>query len=266
MRGFVVVAPEHRVSFILKNRVNEEALCRSLHEDVINVMNERCIDIYDEVDAMVHPKWELVYALGEQQALKSAESRWSAIQANLRIVCRSPGHAVMKLLKNDRIAIIHDETFNKLRLLRGSHLDQNLPLLLRPIAQQLFEDPPYEIRWLKPLSDAKKQELIPICIDSTIPVPDVYQTIELDSTQADQILTIRACLAHRVVISALTKRPRVDYGVPTGRRLLLAVPFRASDVPAERAESSHQDSVITLTYLSFYHSGVTAMQLRECLR
>lgn len=69
---------------------------------------------------------------------------------------------------------------------------------------------------------------------------------------------LRGILYYEVLYLALTKRWRVNYGVnySKNRRLLQAVPFRAKDVPAERAQFSHPDVSIILTILSYYYSGL----------
>lgn len=60
-----------------------------------------------------------------------------------------------------------------------------------------------------------------------------------------------------------TLRWRVNYGVnPTGYRRM-AVPFRAKDVAAERAEFGHPDVAIVLTLLSYYYSGLSDDQLED---
>ncbi len=45
-----------------------------------------------------------------------------------------------------------------------------------------------------------------------------------------------------------------------------AVPFRAKDVPAERAQFSHPDVSIILTILSYYFSGLREDQIEMAFR
>ena len=68
------------------------------------------------------------------------------------------------------------------------------------------------------------------------------------------------------MLVALRKRYRVNYGInpnPTFNRLM-AVPFRAKDVPTERTEFGHPDVALVLTQLSYYYSGLDEHQLMEC--
>jgi hypothetical protein len=76
------------------------------------------------------------------------------------------------------------------------------------------------------------------------------------------LLLLRGLLAGGVLRFALArKRWRVHYG-PDSSRTLLAVPFRAKDSPAARAEFGHPDVTVTLTCLSYYYAGLTDAQLR----
>lgn len=54
----------------------------------------------------------------------------------------------------------------------------------------------------------------------------------------------------KVLLLALSKRHRVEYGAhPSGLRRM-AVPYRAKDVAAERAEFGHPDVAMMLTILT----------------
>ena len=78
----------------------------------------------------------------------------------------------------------------------------------------------------------------------------------------DGILLLRGLLACNILLFALAERRwRVDYGL-SQKRTLLAVPYRAKDVPAPRAEFGHPDITIVLTCLSYYYGGLTEEQLR----
>jgi hypothetical protein len=79
-------------------------------------------------------------------------------------------------------------------------------------------------------------------------------------------LLLRGLLAHSILEYALTARQyRVDYGLDQSRSLL-AVPYRAKDVPALRAEFGHPDVVILLTCLSYYYQGLSKDQLDHCFQ
>ncbi|KAF9502939.1 hypothetical protein BS47DRAFT_1278519, partial [Hydnum rufescens UP504] len=78
------------------------------------------------------------------------------------------------------------------------------------------------------------------------------------------VLLLRGLLAHGILSYVLRERRwRVDYGLDLSRSLL-AVPYRAKDVPAVRAEFGHPDVCIALTALSYYYGGLSESQLDTC--
>jgi hypothetical protein len=80
------------------------------------------------------------------------------------------------------------------------------------------------------------------------------------------LFLLRGLFAHNIIFFILReKRWKVDYGLDL-RRTMLAVPYRAKDSPAGRAEFSHPDVAITLTCLSYYYGGLNEAQLETCFR
>ena len=59
----------------------------------------------------------------------------------------------------------------------------------------------------------------------------------------------------------------VDFGIDRrrGKNRMVAVPYRASDVPAERAEFAHPDVLICLTCISYYNDGLDEAQVKEAV-
>jgi len=79
-------------------------------------------------------------------------------------------------------------------------------------------------------------------------------------------LIIRGLLSSEVLLVAFKKRYRVNYGVNPNLSFnrLMAVPFRAKDVVADRTEFGHPDVALVLTQLSYYYSGLNNSQLSQC--
>jgi hypothetical protein len=76
----------------------------------------------------------------------------------------------------------------------------------------------------------------------------------------------RGLIAHNILLfSLMEKRWKVDYGLDL-KRSLLAVPYRAKDSPAGKAEFSHPDVALTLTCLSYYYGGLNEEQLETCFK
>jgi hypothetical protein len=80
------------------------------------------------------------------------------------------------------------------------------------------------------------------------------------------ILIIRGLLSSEVLLVALKKRHRVNYGVNPSSSFnrLMAVPFRAKDVVADRTEFGHPDVALVLTHFCYYYSGLNNEQLVQC--
>ncbi|KAI6138914.1 hypothetical protein BKA82DRAFT_4230067 [Pisolithus tinctorius] len=78
------------------------------------------------------------------------------------------------------------------------------------------------------------------------------------------LLHLRGLLASGILSFALMERRwRVGYGLAPPRTML-AVPYRAKDIPAPRAEFGHPDVAIVLTCLSYYYGGLNQEQLKLC--
>ena len=78
------------------------------------------------------------------------------------------------------------------------------------------------------------------------------------------ILLLRGFLGSGILLFVLgKKRWRVDYGLDLTRSLL-AVPYRAKDVPTLRANFGHPDVAIVFTCLSYYYGGLRNEDLTFC--
>ncbi|OBZ77703.1 hypothetical protein A0H81_01999 [Grifola frondosa] len=85
-----------------------------------------------------------------------------------------------------------------------------------------------------------------------------------DSALWKGLLLLRGLLAHGILVYVLKERRwRVDYGLDQ-RRSMLAVPYRAKDMPALRAEFGHPDVAVALTCLSYYYGGLQEHQIDLC--
>ena len=88
------------------------------------------------------------------------------------------------------------------------------------------------------------------------------------------LLLLRGLLTSDILLFAFSQRRwRVDYGLVCqsqshckGRNTtditMLAVPYRAKDVPAPNTQFGHPDLTVILTCLSYYYGGLTNEQLR----
>jgi Protein of unknown function (DUF3645) len=79
---------------------------------------------------------------------------------------------------------------------------------------------------------------------------------------------ISSLLASQVLLVALSKRHRVQFGVNPDPKFdrLMAVRFRAKDVAAENTEFGHPDIAIVFTHLYYYYEGLNHEQTLRCLQ
>lgn len=155
----MLVAPEHRLSLMLKRHELWEQgkpdLCSLL--DIIDSLP--FIDILDESDELLHHRFQLIYAWGTAQSLCSVFTRAQAAQVLLQLVSeqaeKRQGVIGTGLNgKEDGFVVPTDAekspgAFFGLRFLPGKALEDALPILARELAEALVESPPYEMRWMK---------------------------------------------------------------------------------------------------------------------
>jgi hypothetical protein len=262
--GCLVVTPQHRNSLLLKQYDQQDVF--------VDGLNASFVDILDESDAILSHEFQLVYALGTQVPLPSGSCRWTVLQALLIILARSTNEVLSSIL-SDPLLVHRDEdcasgSFPRIRFLlpfksqQGNHARK----LGTALCRQLLADPPYELKWMEELSSEEVELLVPIMVDPA--VHDSMETICSNSLFHDRrsyILAVRGFLAYGVLFHGLESRYRVDYGLNASSQTKMAVPYSASDTPKERAQYSHPDMELVYTALSYFHEGLSKLQLKAAL-
>ena len=272
--GVVCVAPEHRLSLQLKWH---EMRLASGKTDLIKQLplldSLPYCDLLDESDELLHHKYQLIYAHGSNVMLPAGKQRWQSVQTLLGLLQTSP--QVASILKQPNVArrlAVRDErgagAFDDLRLLAGEALDSTREPLNQALASNLLADPPYHMRWLK--GHALRIAIFKFVTNPKMSVEWLAEQDaagDINQLQLDQLLATRGLLATGLLEHCLSRRHRVDYGVDArrGATRRVAVPYRASDTPSERAEYAQPDTLILLTHLSYYHSGVSRADLKEAV-
>ncbi|KAJ6607016.1 hypothetical protein B0H10DRAFT_2073490 [Mycena sp. CBHHK59/15] len=216
-------------------------------------------DILDESDEILSVRYQLIYTLGTAGALEGQPWRWDVIQE------------VFSLLEAnlDDLAVAHPDGVELKRIPSEPHqfpatriLNKECgQALLNAITQQIVVEDRMRSVSFRTYSAAQKQ-LVVRFLNRVDIHPD--ESEELKAFSGDvfkQILLLRGLIAHGILkLSLQEKRWRVDYGLDP-KRSMLAVPYRAKDSPASRAEFGHPDVIIALTCLSYYYGGLTNDQL-----
>ena len=297
LRGFVCITPEHRLSMHLKwHELRVSSATCVVAEELASVYDLPYFDVMDESDEILRHKHQLVYAVGECQRLPSGKERWETIHALLGRL--QADEEVVRILKRPEVAsitICSDKragAFDQIRLIAGRELEECRSSLIRNLARSVLEAPPDSMRWLSKLdSKGPKDAILRFITDPAESMNAVDAVLERNEEGLDvrheQVLALRACLAVGILEHCLTRRHRVDFGIrptkgkgeeegspsrsenPTGisaaqgRRI--AVPFRASDTPAERAEYAQPDTTILFTYIAYYDNGLSTEHLKEAI-
>ncbi|KAF8551736.1 hypothetical protein OG21DRAFT_1498931 [Imleria badia] len=237
-------------------------------------------DILDESDEVLHTRFQLVYTMGTQQHMDGYPDRWTITQQVLRLVKKH----VYSLSSYACDSIEYERgppgSFPHVLILQASHVGPRLKSLIVEdvMAGQLlnlnFQHIPSSLR------DAIRSFIADEDVD-VLRVPDTVKKVEEYANGSKQshlwsgLLLLRGLLTSNILLFALSERRwRVDYGPvlrPRSTRYaehsqtptMLAVPYRAKDVPAPNTQFGHPDLTIILTCLSYYYGGLSKEQLRD---
>ena len=264
-RGILVVQPDQILSFKLlsveKQLQDGQDQVASRLLQTQHWLHSHARDILDESDEILHVRNQVVYTIDSQRALEDSPYRWTTVQQILGLV---KGHAAA-LHSMFPLGIEYEErenwVFPHIRLLDADAASGLARLIAKDIMNCLLAD----------LNIVQASETIKHSIHEFITMPKVNESdVEIvreysrGASTWTRILHLRGLLASGILCFALTERRwRVDFGLAP-QRTMLAVPYRAKDVPAPRAEFGHPDVAVMLTCLSYYYQGLDKKQLMTC--
>ena len=218
-------------------------------------------DIIDESDDVLRPQSQLIYAIGHQHPLEGSPDRWNIVQQILGLV----KHHTSLLSTSPSYTIWCDNnspgSFPHIQVLQAEGGEKLLSLLAEDVLDGRLSGLSFSSD--QGLGGAIREFILRKDIH-----PDIVRKVEAyanQSTSWGSLLLLRGLLAHNTLLFALTQRRwRVNYGFDPSPppRTLLAIPYRAKDVPTETAEFGHPDVTILLTCLSYYYGGLSEEQLR----
>ncbi|KAH7908220.1 hypothetical protein BJ138DRAFT_1207474 [Hygrophoropsis aurantiaca] len=262
-RGILVVQPDHILSYKLM-AVHEQV--RGASEIATQTLSSQrwlerhARDILDESDELLHVRYQLIYTVGSQRHLEGHPDRWTTLCQLLRLVSTQ----ALTLDHPNGIEVYRDsnETFPHMRV---HHQDAGIALI-QSVSQSIMDGglPNFSFNHMSPS--------IRRAIFKFISLKDVddqdSQLVQqiCDGTAWAGVLLLRGILACGILVYVLKQRRwRVDYGLDP-RRTMLAVPYRAKDIPSPRAEFGHPEVALMLTCLSYYYGGLTEEQLITAFR
>ena len=263
-RGILVLQPEHVLSFKLVSVEKqlspaEDGQVAHLLLELQRWLHSHSRDILDESDEILDVRSQLVFTIGLQQNVEGYPERWTTTEQVLSLV-RKHAFSLRELFP---LGVEYEPgppgAFPYLRVLQADAGQKLISWIVRDVVEGLLPNVSFGQLYLG-LRDA---------IRSFISCEDVPPTkVQLVKEYSQKtplwggLLLLRGLLANGILLFVFRERRwRVDYGLaPT--RTMLAVPYRAKDVPAQRAEFGHPDIVIILTCLSYYYGGLSEEQLK----
>lgn len=273
--GILVVQPEHILSGKLllvdtllspaqgtkaERQLHSQNLTQSL--SLQRWLADKSRDVLDESDELLHVRYQLIYTKGKQQPIEGQVYRWRTIQTLLTCVSRlALSHA------GDAMAVQQRAPW-EFPFLQFSLAESNRALskMIEEIAEDVVQGD-LILGMSTAGLDEDEQSLLTRFLTSTSSLKrDAIRELFEDETTWNIVLILRGMLGHGLLAYALReKRWRVDYGLDASRSLL-AVPYRAKDVPSAKAEFGHPDVAILLTCIAYYHQGLTSEQVAMCIR
>lgn len=233
--------------------------------NVLKTINKDVRSILDESDAILQPKYQLVYTVGNQSPPDGGPLRWNIVQAVLKHV---PGHMKRLWTKYGKEKIEFDEKYIANRHVFGAPtvtyrhdvftpcriLDETMFERLKAALIDDFLGGRFDIDFPEIVA-AEKAGLRSLLTHKVLDSAAFQVMGGFSSNEQNTILILSGLLRFEVLKLILTKRWRVNYGVDENGRRKMAIPFRAKDVAAEMTEFGHPDVAICFTQLSYYYSG-----------
>jgi len=262
--GILVTQPEHILSFKLMTVEKQLGQDKIIGAELLRIqrwLTTHVRDILDECDEILHVRNQLVYTIDSQRPLEGFPERWTSAQQILGLVKHRAASVQSCFPRGAEIEPRPHGAFPHFRIL---HHDAGKDLIFR-IARDIMDG------LLTNYSFGQAPQHVQDAIFNFLTLRDIpsseIQAVQgyTASTRAwTGLLHLRGLLAFGILLFALKERRwRVDFGLAP-RRTMLAVPYRAKDVPAPRAEFGQPDVAVVLTCLSYYYEGLTQEQLVVC--
>ncbi|KDQ56358.1 hypothetical protein JAAARDRAFT_132396 [Jaapia argillacea MUCL 33604] len=270
-KGVLVVQPEHILSFklmgidtVLSRRSDDQGIAKQLVESQ-HWLERHSRDILDESDEILAVKYQLIYTRGPQMPLEHHPDRWTTIQQVLSLVRTHAPQIQLQpqFLSGIEIGDVDRGRFPSVRILKSDAGDALVSRITDAVVSGDLSNCCFA-----PLSGQLRRMARTFISNLNVPSEESHLLKQYceDGELWKSLLLLRGLLAHGILVYALKdRRWRVDYGLDHSRSLL-AVPYRAKDVPAPRAEFGHPDVAILLTCLSYFYQGLTENELDVCFQ
>ncbi|TFK34223.1 hypothetical protein BDQ12DRAFT_727128 [Crucibulum laeve] len=263
-RGILVFQPDDMLSYKLMGIERQYSSSGEVGRILLESrqwLHASSRDIIDEADEILHVRYQLVYPVGKQAPFQGSPYRWVLIQNVLQLIRKHTFHLRHNLPQGIEIEECYEQNnvFPIIRFLDNEAAEAVLSKAIRDALSLL------NIQFAPPGVKESACEFIKVETPANS-VIDVVRDHFDDEISWNQLLLLRGLFVDGILRYAFKeKRWRVNFGLdPRRSEPWLAVPYRAKDVPAARAEFSHPDVTIVLSCLSYYYGGLSEGQLKTC--
>ncbi|KAF9260099.1 hypothetical protein L218DRAFT_1003041 [Marasmius fiardii PR-910] len=264
-RAILVVQPEHLLSFkvmAINQLIERDALSHQLIKTQL-WLDDHARDVLDESDEILHTRYQLIYTVGAQQTLELGSDRWRIIQEIL-LLARECAEHVQKSYPLGLDIGNSDNQFPLIRVLKHEAGEKLVSRVLKMVMEGNLSTCNFERFSPRHIQLAEHF----IVNDSETLSDEDVRILENDfgTTLWKKLLLLRGLLGQGILLYVLQhRRWRVDFGLDLSRSLL-AVPYRAKDVPSLQAEFGHPDVAIMLTCLSYLYGGLSQSEVDTTLQ
>lgn len=261
--GVQLILPEHILSLRLAGREritsDQRLAAKLIHLE--KWLEANCRDVLDECDELLDTRRSLVYSVGGQQLIDGHPDRWLLTHEVLSRVALHSTTIAERCSKGVELNFGQPGAFSSLRVTSEEAGKELAGLIVADLEAGNIAG-----LSLNFVPAAARQAILDFVQHSSLhsDVASLAKTALAGMPQLlKAVLLLRGLIAHGVLSSALHKRWMVEYGLDS-TRCLMAVPYQAKGVPSVASEFGHPDIAILLTSLSYYYSGLTRGQLRQC--
>ncbi|KAL0572352.1 hypothetical protein V5O48_009608, partial [Marasmius crinis-equi] len=264
-RAVVVAQPEHMLSFKLLSINHFIGGDPSASRPLIQTqlwLDRYARDLLDESDEILHTRYQLIYTIGNQKSVEHAPDRWMLIQQVITLVKKRALSLQPMFSQGIEVGKCSGNNFPPIRILQ----DYAEHRLISEVVDGVMngEIPKFYLRESGRIREVAKSFILNKWIGAGD--LEILKSHCSGTSLWKDLLVLRGLFGCGILAYALRERRwRVDYGLDLSRSLL-AVPYRAKDVPSPRAEFGHPDVAILLTCFSYLYGGLSQSELGTCLQ
>ncbi|KAH8801965.1 hypothetical protein DL96DRAFT_1774481, partial [Flagelloscypha sp. PMI_526] len=262
--GILLAQPEHILSpklLSIERMLSDESHTSQskLASHFFREVHSFSRDILDECDEELSVGFQLIYTLGEPHRFDWHPHRWLLIQHVLSYSVHILGNLHTVGLVFDEpwsFPHIHCGTLGAMRTVSSQMNDA--------VCQQLYFDQIFGVN-VAHLSWPERGLVGSFVVHRHPPQEAITLVDSQHPHLRNALLVLRGLFAFNILSYCLIERRwKVDYGLDL-QRSMVAIPFKANDLPSPASEFAHPDLVIVLTCLSYHYYGLNNAQVKNSL-